>query len=285
MAAPVSMTYRPPPPTLADRISSLYELHQATEDYDEIERSDRPQLRIMLNGGGKYHFASGAIDPAFLVSIIGPTSGTVRGIGFGPMHVVGAGLHPAAWVAFMGADAENWVDRVIDATQVFGDRAMQLFDAVRDAADTDARFAILSHFVDDATAASRDAAPFAFIRAVDIWLASSPDPSVDALMASTTLGSRQVERLTKRYYGLPPKTLARKYRALKAAAALARGDDIDEIGLGESFYDQSHLIRELKRFAGMTPQQIKQRQSSLLIEISMGRKALAGRVSTLVSDA
>jgi methylphosphotriester-DNA--protein-cysteine methyltransferase len=69
------------------------------------------------------------------------------------------------------------------------------------------------------------------------------------------------------------------------AAAMARGANLDELGLGDTFYDQSHLIRELKRFAGLTPQQIAQHQSSMLLEISKGRKSLEGHVSTLVSDA
>lgn len=285
VSAPVSLLYRPPPPELGDRISSLYEMHQATDVYDEVERADRPQLRIMLSGGGRYDFSTGASDPAFLVTIIGPTSGTIHGVGFGPMHIIGAGLHPAAWVAFMGADSEKWADRAIDANQVFGDRAALLLDQIRAAPDTDTRFDILTRFVAEATEASRDAAPFAFIKIVDQWLIASPDPQVDHLLETTQLGVRQVERLTKRYYGLPPKTLARKYRALRAAAALARGEDLDDVGLSQHFYDQSHLIRELKRFAGLTPTQIKQRQSSLLTEISTGRKGLDGLVGKLVSDA
>ena len=279
------MVYGPPPPDLADRISSLYAMQQDSVDYDEVERSDRPQFRIMLSGGGTYHFQTGVADPAFLVTIIGPTSGTVRGIGFGPMDIVGAGLHPAAWVALMGADAERWADRAIDATTVFGDQAMDLFEAVRCAPTTQERFALICTFIDQATKVAGNIVPFWFIRVVDEWLLERFDPQVETLVDRTGLSMRQIERLAKRYYGLPPKTLARKYRALRAAAALARGDDLDDLGLGESFYDQSHLIRELKRFAGLTPQQIKNRQSSLLTEISTGRKSLSGLVSTLVSDA
>ena len=285
VTAPVTMEYGPPPPELADRISSLYAMQQDSVDYDEVERSDRPQFRIMLSGGGKYHFQTGAADPAFLVTIMGPTSGTVRGIGFGPMDIVGAGLNPAAWVALMGADADRWVDRAIDATAVFGDSAMDLFEAVRLAASTQDRFTLICDFLDQATKAADTVAPFWFIRLVDEWLLERFDPQVETLVERTGLGMRQIERLSKRYYGLPPKTLARKYRALRAAAALARGDSLDDLGMGESFYDQSHLIRELKRFAGLTPQQIKNRESSLLTEISTGRKSLAGLVGTLVSDA
>lgn len=48
--------------------------------------------------------------------------------------------------------------------------------------------------------------------------------------------------------------------------------------------DQSHLIREVKRFAGLTPQRIRARESSLLTEITEGRVALRGQVSAMVSD-
>src|SRR3546814_13215291 len=64
---------------------------------------------------------------------------------------------------------------------------------------------------------------------------------------------RSVERMTKHYYGLSPRMLARKYRAVRAAAAIARGATIDTDALGDAFYDQSHLIREIKPFAGATP--------------------------------
>ena len=139
-------------------------------------------------------------------------------------------------------------------------------------------------FIETATETT-DPAQIAFTRMVDSWLCSSPDPHIDVLVAESGLSMRQVERLTKRYYGLPPKTLARKYRALRAASALARGENLDDSDIADSFYDQSHLIREVKRFAGLTPQQIRKRESHLLTEISTGRKALEGQVGPLVSDA
>jgi AraC-like DNA-binding protein len=278
------MRYSPPPPELGEYISSLYELRQEVATYDETERSDRPQLRIMLSGSGDYVFPCGQRDPATRVVILGPTSSTVRGVGAGPMHVVGAGLLPPAWVAMMGKAADAAVDRAIDAEQLFGARATCLFEAVRDTPCTDERFRLISAFIAEA-ASKADPAQIAFTHMVDGWLAGSADPQIETLVEMAGVSMRQLERLTRRYYGLPPKTLARKYRALRAATLLARGEDIDASGVGDSFYDQSHLIRELKRFAGLTPQQIKRRESHLLAEIATGRGALRGQVSPLVSDA
>lgn len=278
------MRYSPPPPELREYISSLYELTQDVATYDETERSDRPQLRIMLSGSGDYVFPSGHRDPATRTIILGPTSGTVRGVGTGPMHVVGAGLLPPAWVAMMGKRADEAIDHAIDAEELFGAQASRLFEAVRDTSCTEERFRLISSFVADA-ASKADPAQIAFTHVVDAWLTSSPDPQIEALVDAAGVSARQLERLTRRYYGLPPKTLARKYRALKAATLIARGEDIDANGIADSFYDQSHLIRELKRFAGLTPQQIKRRESYLMAEIAAGRGALRGQVGPLVSDA
>ena len=278
------MRYRPPPALLGDRISSLYELRQDTPTYNELERADRPQFRILLSGTGHYEFANGHIDRSGCVILLGPTTGPVRGVGTGPMHCVGAGLLPPAWVSIAGHDAEQWIDRAVDGETLFGECATKLAEAVAAASDPDERFALICTFLATVTETT-DPAQIAFTRMIDTWLCSAPDPQIDALVTESGLSMRQLERLTKRYYGLPPKTLSRKYRALRAAAALARGEDLDDSDIGASFYDQSHLIREVKRFAGLTPQQIRKRESHLLTEISTGRKALEGQVGPLVSDA
>jgi AraC-like DNA-binding protein len=278
------MRYSPPPAHLGDRISSLYELSQDIGDYNEIERADRPQFRILLSGSGYLEFANGHCDPSAPVMLVGPTSGPVRGIGTGPMWCVGAGLLPPAWVSLVGTAADTLIDRAIDAATLIGDAAPMLHAAMLASDSIEARFALLCDALDTATHVC-DPAQLAFTRMVDGWLTESADPQVEVLVQRSGLSMRQLERMAKRFYGLPPKTLARKYRALRAAAALARGEDLDDNGISDSFYDQSHLIREVKRFAGLTPQQIRSHQSPLQTEVSEGRMGLAGQVGRLVSDA
>jgi AraC-like DNA-binding protein len=275
------MRYSPPPEHLGDRISSLYEMYKEGTLFDEIERADRPQLRIMLSGQGIYEFPGGAQDPAHMITLIGPTSGPVRSYGEGPVHVVGAGLLPPAWVTLLGGAAERWIDRALDARDLFGTRAEHLRRDILAAPTIEDRFVVLCAFVEEMTRAT-DPDQIAFTRMVDNWLIESIDPQVETLVARSGLSMRQLERQAKRYYGLPPKTLARKYRALRVAAALARGENLNETGLTDSFYDQSHLIREVKRFAGLTPKQIG--SAALQSGVARGRGRLKGKVGPLVSD-
>ena len=68
------------------------------------------------------------------------------------------------------------------------------------------------------------------MRAVDAWLADNPSPVLDELVATTGLSRRQVERRCNALYGAPPKLLARKYRALRAAVALVQdGASVDDL--------------------------------------------------------
>ena len=60
---------------------------------------------------------------------------------------------------------------------------------------------------------------------VDEWLSSEPSPPVSALMERSDQSSRQVLRTVNKLYGMAPKYLARKYRALRAARAYAEHNE------------------------------------------------------------
>ena len=108
----------------------------------------------------------------------------------------------------------------------------------------------------------------AFVSQVNTWLASAAAPDINDLVALTGLSLRQVQRGCNRYFGSPPKELARKYRALRAAVAMTHGDpDLDDL-LVEGFYDQSHVIREIKHFTGMTPRTFAEHPTELNREIA-----------------
>jgi AraC-like DNA-binding protein len=122
-----------------------------------------------------------------------------------------------------------------------------------------------------------------FVRTLNAWLESGLDPKIEDLAQAVGLSRRQAERLAKHCFGAPPKYLARMYRALRAANAIANSDQHWQDFINEAFYDQSHFIREIKHFIGMTPSAIREHQSRLT-QLAFGRHQLAGEVSALVSD-
>lgn len=279
---PFEVDYFVPDPDLAEMVSSLYIARINMPLFDEVERADRPQFRIMPRPNGEYIFAGGHRFASSRATIIGPTSAPVRAVCAGPVVLYGFGLLPAGWAALMGDDGEKLTDGAIDAAEMFGSWIDDAIDTLV-AAESVERQMIVAGGIARAILQRGEAAPLWFIRIVDAWLTGSASPQVADLVAQTGMSIRSVERMSKYYYGLSPRMLARKYRALRAASALARGEDLEAALRGEAFYDQSHLIREVKRFAGATPGRLAHPTPYTAATIQ-GRKRMAGKVIPLVSE-
>ena len=280
----ILLDYRVPSADLRPYVTLFYHFHADVAVFDDVERADHAQWRFRLSdGAARYRFADGSDQAAAACHVVGPTSAAFRTIATGPVEVIGMGLQPAGWAALLGVDASMLLDRAIDAAALAdgAEAAAGVAQALRAARDTDAKVALAETVVRCALAA-RGSGALSFARAVDAWLANRPSPDVGALVTMAGLSRRQVERRTKALYGVPPKTLARKYRALRAAVLLAEGTPVEE-ALG-GFYDQSHLIRELKQFTGLTPRQLRD-APTLLSQLTMRqRRALEGQVHQIISD-
>ena len=278
----VALDYAAPEPGLRDLVSVFYDFRADVPFFEDLERADLAQFRFKLVGGpAEYLFADGHAQAGPDIQIVGPTTGTTRTRVEGPVHVFGCGLLPAGWGALLGLEASTLVNRVIDATEFFGERVVKAADELRAAATIEERVEIGNALIRD-LAAQADSQPLWFTRTVDEWLESDLSPDIEDLVTATGLSRRQVERYCKRFYGAPPKVLARKYRALRAAVALAKGEnDMDDL-LEQGFYDQSHFIREIKAFTGVTPKKIAV-DLPVLTRLTLKRGELEG-VGRLVGD-
>ena len=91
--------------------------------------------------------------------------------------------------------------------------------------------------------------------AVERIEASAGRLRVEDLAAASGLSRQRVHELVRREVGLAPKTLARIHR-FHRALALLRGRDAPpwaELAAECGYYDQSHLIRDVRAFAGCAP--------------------------------
>lgn len=270
----ITLDYRLPDEAFRDRLSLFYEFRAEVAKFEDAERADLAQVRFLLAGDGEYTFADGHKARAPRIQIVGPTTGPTHSSVNGPILLFGVGVLPAGWAQLVDVDASLLVNRVVDGTELFGDAAREAFDALKAAENLDHRVRIGHHLAEGL--AKRDAAASTeFTKLVDGWLQSSPSPDIEDLVRCAGVTRRQVERNCKRYYGAPPKVLARKYRALRAAIALAKGEASADTLLTEGFYDQSHLIREIKAFTGITPKKFTE-DLPTLAQLVMKRTEIEG---------
>lgn len=249
----ITMDFRQPPTELAELFSFFYQFNQNDERFETVDRADFAQFRFILRGHhGRCRFVNGVEQAMPDIYIQGPTTGVVAISGEGDIDCIGVGLMPAGWAALVPMNASAASNRLFDACDLFGTIVVDAQTALRATDDFDARVAIFHALIVELMK-ERRSGYHAFVVQVNDWLTASLLPDVTDLVARTGLSRSQVERNCKRYFGSPPKLLARKYRALRAAIAMTHQDaNLDDL-LAEGFYDQSHFIRELKHFTGMTP--------------------------------
>jgi AraC-like DNA-binding protein len=156
---------------------------------------------------------------------------------------------------FFGMPMHLLSNRVLELDDAIGVDGRRLVEQLRGTSAWDARFRILEAFVvSRLLGASRDPSPEV------VWAWQKLDRSGGRApigSIATELGWSQ-KRLIARFreqVGLPPKTLARVLRFDRAVSALAgvAAPDWTGIALECGYYDQPHLVREFREFAGTTP--------------------------------
>jgi AraC-like DNA-binding protein len=93
------------------------------------------------------------------------------------------------------------------------------------------------------------------VEAILRWLASGFDPAVSELYASVNVSPRQLQRICRRFFGVAPAQVLKRFRALRAAMLLSQpgiGEEVHD-RLMATFFDQAHLIRDIRRYTGRTP--------------------------------
>jgi AraC-like DNA-binding protein len=271
---PVSLRYYAPAPDLRRYVSFYYLFRTDLVAFGDVLRADVGQLRFVLTGQGDYRFSDGRVARMPDVCLVGPTGAATRFAVKGPATAFGVALRPAGWVAMIRGDASAHADRAEDAVAMFGPWMANALDALRHARSVANMIALADSVVRELCRYSAEP-PLWFTEATDAWLTGEASPQVDTLIAKLGLSARHVERLAGRIYGAPPKLLARKYRALRAASLLGIAGASPADIVGNAFYDQSHFIRECKRFTGLTPGQL-QRAPSPLVRLTRQRRGLAG---------
>ncbi len=275
----VALSYFAPPADLGRYFGAMYLFTADRPHIVDHTRADFAQIRFMLTGSGAYRFAEGRLVETPECCLLGPTSMATHFDVAGPMQVLGLTVLPLGWAALRAGEAHLAADDAFDLALRFGPAWRAMLDALRRQEDSgvaaDALWTFLREQIHPVGEAEER-----FVREIDRWLADEQSPRVDVLQEATGLSARQVARWSNRLYGAPPKYLARKYRALRCAQILAR-EDIDWADVsGDSFYDQSHFIREIKHFTGLTPTELRER-ASIVIRLSMNRADVQGDIARL----
>lgn len=247
----MDLRYAAPAEDVRDLVSIYYH-GVVNTPFEGEERAAIAQFRVHLSGEVRATMSDGQAFQIRESSVQGPTTGPIKYELHADSAFVGCGLLPCGWDALVGRSAADHANVVLPLSPLFKTDPRPFEARLIAAGNFDDMVPILDEFARHLKSQVDDNIR-EFVKLVDMWLMASPSPDVADLYDAIALSSRQIERLVKHLYGGPPKFIARKYRALRAARQIKEeGAPADD-----AFYDQSHMIRELKHFTGHTPSRIQ----------------------------
>lgn len=275
----VSVRFRPPAAPLRDAILFYYFVRIGPgEAVEDLLHPEGAYLRLLLAGDWRITFADGTSGaesaPSALVTGALSRAATVRG---GPGGVMAAvGFLPAGWPLVTHASAVGYVDKLHPLADLTGGAdAAALMTALAAAADEDGAYAeALDAWFLARLAVARAPLDPTLARLHEVL----NDPEVTSVAEwARRLGcsTRQLERLTRDYIGLPPKLLMRRQRFLRSSASLRE----EPLGgwakvIDERYTDQPQFVRDFKYFMGMSPRAYFARATPLTTAAAEARKVV-----------
>jgi AraC-like DNA-binding protein len=168
----------------------------------------------------------------------------------GTGRVFAVKLRPGAASALVGR-ASDFADRRVPLAEVRPSLAAwveQIAADPSDAARVAATEALLPGSLDPLSAEAR--------LAVRIAAVAASDPSLgraEALAERFGMGLRTLQRLFRQHVGLTPKAVLRRYRLHEVLARADQRPDWASVAHALGYFDQAHLIRDVRAELGVTP--------------------------------
>jgi AraC-like DNA-binding protein len=172
-------------------------------------------------------------------------------------HGVELRLTPIGTHVLLGVPMHELADRVVGIEDLLGREGAELPERLYEAGTWPARFALLDRLLARRLQEARPPAPgveHAWWRLVG----THGGATVEALAEEVGWSRRHLFARFREHTGLPPKVFARILRFQHAASLLAdtNGPSLCEIALDCGYYDQAHLNRDFREFAGRTPTEL-----------------------------
>jgi len=176
-------------------------------------------------------------------------------------------FRPGGAFPFLGFPVEGITETVEELDHVLGQATASLRDRVLEAFTIPEKMRAVEAWLLERSRGKLEPNPI--IEYVTERLASKGDARIADIVGKLGFSQRHVHNVFRRWVGLSPKQYGRVRRFQEVLRSIARpyqgledmqlrGAPLDEpdwidVALAHGYYDQSHLIRDFRDFAGMSP--------------------------------
>lgn len=241
--------------------------------------NEHPVMRVIFGGSWTAVTGSGPFlytpGERGLALFFGPNSRHMPLTAHGSFRVVTINFAPGASSAFRLPPQPDTVDHIFRYDPIARNGAV-VMDGYRPQADKRAWLDAAEDALEQALTALAPPRPVPLMTAFETLCLTDPGGSLDDFARDQGVTRRTLERTIHREWGVTPHEARRRARALDMAAVLlgvALEEEEQELRL--RYFDQSHMIREMRRYFDMTPGQLMNAPCPLLritMEIRQSRR-------------
>ena len=226
--------------------------------------NDASTIRIQLRGKWTAVTAQGprAFERAAL--FFGPHSHRMPVSVVGSFISVGMALRPGTGHALLGVDTSQYIDQLLKCEEL-GLPGEAATAALETTDDPERWLQMLEQMVRQIIAEKGAKEPDPVTAQFEALAFTDPSANIAEFAQNCGISQRRLERIVRRDFGMAPKQVLRRARALDMASHLrgvADSEEAEELAL--RFYDQSHLIREFTQLFGMSPRQFVAKPQPIL---------------------
>ena len=264
-------SFWPVAPVLRQLVDHIWVMRCDMGQLDAAAGALLPQLMWQLTGQLGWRPRGGGDHLCLPASLLGPTAGSHRMTADGLTTVIGVGVYPEGWQTFVGTSADQLVGKLVDLQDIWGADALEPLAATPDERDVDLAARVEALLL----RRLQSAEPFDLrVAVISKWI-NGPAQNIEHLANELGVSDRQLARIARRAHGLPPRVLANKHRVLKSAVMIASGAVDLKDAWADDFADQSHFIREFRRFMGITPAAFMKQDGWLVRGVMQSREQIA----------
>jgi len=258
---------RAPSPDLAPWVARLY--------YTEVDApgdhvlscgllNDTSFVRIQVRGHWTAETVTGRMELDRSALFFGPQSRRMSITVRGPFLSLGFALRPGAGPALKGPKAIEVMDRILPLAD-FGTNEEEVLHLAGLGLSPEETFQIMEGQLRKRVEETGRVEPEPISSRFEAAAHIDPTISIARFASDNGIEQRRLERIVRRDFGMPPKQVLRRARALDMASHL-RGviDPAEAEELALRYYDQSHLIREFAYYFGMSPRQFVETPQPLM---------------------
>jgi AraC-like DNA-binding protein len=217
--------------------------------------NDTSIFRIQLKGHWSGQSVDGVVEGERVALYFGPQTRLMPVTVTGSFVSVGISLRPGTGHALRRAKTADYLDRIVPCEEfgLPGEAALAMLEQID---DPEGWLQTLEEVIRRIVEAAGGETPDPITQRFETLAFANPSASVADFAKECDIDQRRLERIVRRDFGMAPKQMLRRARALDMAAYL-RGvaDQAEAEELQLRYYDQSHLIREFTELFGMSPRQ------------------------------